>query len=257
MTDLADVVVMPVAVPRAEPPTVLSPAAPVDPYRPTRSRLVCKRALDLVLGSFFALIAVPVVAAFALMSAVTLRCNPFFVQWRHGTRGRVMRVIKLRSLPQGFPAYASKEELQGRRLPAFGLWLRRHHLDELPQLFEVVTGRMSLVGPRPRMCGGVEPIDPEYDQRRRQVRQGCTGLWQISVASDGFATGVPAYDLFYLRHMSLRLDLWIIARTVAYVLGLARPIALQDIPRWVLRPRGADVVPYPTETVVAAVDAAC
>lgn len=202
--------------------------------RPSAARLARKRVLDLVLGAVLALLAAPVVLGFAVVASVTLRCNPFFVQWRHGTGAQLMRVVKLRTLPRDFPAYASKAVLDNAGVPRFGLWLRRHHLDELPQLFEVMTGRMSLVGPRPRMCGGVEPIDADYDRARRQVRQGCTGLWQISVASSGFATGVPEFDLFYLRNMTVRLDLWIIARTVLFLFGLVAPIALADIPRWTL-----------------------
>jgi len=252
MTDLArDLVAVPA--PRVEDERLLARFDELPAPHPSRSQLACKRALDVALGSVLALLVLPVVAVFAVVAALTLRSSPFFVQWRHGTRGQQLRVVKLRSLPKDFPAYADKALLATRKLPRFGLWMRRHHLDELPQLFEVVTGRMSLVGPRPRMCGGVEPIDPGYDALRRQVNQGCTGLWQISVASDGVATGVPAYDLFYLRHMSLRLDLWIIARTVVYLLGLADPIALDDIPRWVLRRQSlAALVPYPADPVVVA-----
>lgn len=252
MTDLAPDLVT-VAGPRPRPDFTPVHVEAREELAPSERQLLAKRLLDLALGLVLAIAVLPLVIVFALVTVLTLRCNPFFVQWRHGQVGREMRVVKLRSLPKQFPAYASKAELSGRDLPRFGMWLRRHHLDELPQLFEVVAGRMSLVGPRPRMCGGVEPIDPGYDDLRRQVRQGCTGLWQISIASDGVATGVPAYDLFYLRHMSVRLDAWIIVRTVGYLLGLAQPIALDDIPRWVLRSsRTAELLPYPVEPVAAA-----
>jgi lipopolysaccharide/colanic/teichoic acid biosynthesis glycosyltransferase len=225
--------------------------------RPGTAGLVRKRGLDLVVGSLLALVTAPIIIAFAVVSGLTLRCNPFFVQWRHGTGAKVIRMVKLRTLPKDFPAYATKTQLETAKVPRFGLWLRRHHLDELPQLFEVITGRMSLVGPRPRMCGGVEPIDAGYDRARRQVRQGCTGLWQISIASEGVATGVPEYDLFYLRHMSLRLDLWIIGRTVLYLVGLAAPIGLADIPRWTLRRASAPAGRHAaTTSAVAATDSA-
>lgn len=201
---------------------------------PGKAALARKRVLDVVVGTLLCLVAVPLIAVLAIAGALTLRCNPFFVQRRPGVGDKVLRVVKLRTLPRHYPAQAVKPELCGAHIPRFGAWLRRHHLDELPQLLEVVVGRMSLVGPRPRLGDAVEPVDPAFDRIRRAVRPGCSGLWQISVACDGPATGAPEFDLFYLRNITVRFDLWVLARTVGCLLGVVRAVNLDDVPRWVL-----------------------
>lgn len=214
---------------------------------PDRSTRLRKRAFDLVVGSVLTLLALPVIAALALLTACTLRCNPFFLQRRPGSGISEFRMIKLRTLPPSFPAQAMKPEITGCAIPRLGGWLRRTHLDELPQLLEVVAGRMSLVGPRPRLSDDVEPVDPVYDRMRRSVSPGCSGLWQISVAGAGTATGDPSFDLFYLRNVSLRLDLWILARTVGLLLGLADRVDLADVPAWVQRGVAPLPAAYPVE----------
>jgi lipopolysaccharide/colanic/teichoic acid biosynthesis glycosyltransferase len=220
---------------------------------PDRSVRWRKRVFDLAVGSVLALLAVPVIAVLAVFSACALRCNPFFVQRRPGVGETEFRLVKLRTLPRSFPRQALKPEISGCAIPRFGSWLRRTHLDELPQLFQVVTGRMSLVGPRPRLCDAVEPVDPGYDRLRRAVAPGCSGLWQVSIVGDGTATGGPAYDLFYLRHASVRLDLWILLRTAGLILGLAPRVDLDDVPRWAQRRRTPMAAVYPVEPLLAVV----
>lgn len=197
-----------------------------------------KRALDLILGSLLALAVVPVILVLALGVAVSLRAWPFFAHTRPGWRGRPVRIVKLRTLPTSTPRYADKHTLGLAEMPLPWLCgvLRRTHLDELPQLFSVVLGHMSLVGPRPQLPHDVEPVEASYDGLRRQVRPGCTGLWQLSVASADTATSAPRFDMFYLEHASTKLDLWIIGRTVGWILGLVRPIDVPDIPRWLCGP---------------------
>jgi len=159
----------------------------------------------------------------------------------------------LRTLPTSVPSCANKHELglDAMKLPLVARALRGSHLDELPQLFLVPLGRMSIVGPRPRLPDGVENVDPLIDALRSSIRPGCTGVWQISSESDGVASGSPRLDSFYLQHAGLRLDCWILARTLLYVTGLAKGITLRDIPQWA---RGSgliapvsDVVPAPLE----------
>ena len=82
----------------------------------------------------------------------------------------------------------------------------------------------------------IEPVSEDYAAARSSVRQGCTGLWQLSVASSGTATSAPRFDLFYLRHASTRMDIWILIRTVGWMLGWVKPIEIVDIPRSVLGP---------------------
>lgn len=185
-----------------------------------------KRATDVVLGTLLALAAVPVILALAVAVALTLRTNPFFVQQRVGLGGRPIPLVKLRTLPRSAPRYAAKHELGQVVIPAFTAWLRRAHLDELPQLFLVPLGYLSLVGPRPEMPALHRAADPDFAARRVQVRPGCTGLWQISEATTGLIWHNPHYDLLYLRNRSAALDVWILWRTALVLTGHGRPLRL-------------------------------
>ncbi|HEX3706371.1 MAG TPA: sugar transferase [Mycobacteriales bacterium] len=198
-----------------------------------------KRVIDVIVGTLLSVAALPVVLLLAIALGVLLRSNPFFAQTRPGRNGKPFTILKLRTLPPSTPHYASKLELDfgGMGLPRLCELLRRTHLDELPQLFLVPFGSMTLVGPRPRLPDAVEAVDAYFDTLRSAVRPGCTGLWQISTATSAVATGAPRFDLFYVRHASVRLDLWIMVRTVGMVLGIGRPVEIDDVPAWV-RGRG-------------------
>jgi lipopolysaccharide/colanic/teichoic acid biosynthesis glycosyltransferase len=186
-----------------------------------------KRAVDIALGSVLAVVALPIVAVLAVALGLRLRAFPFFIQQRPGQDGRQFRIMKLRTLPVSTPHYASKLDLDLSALPRFCTWIRRMHLDELPQLFLVPLGDMSLVGPRPRQIDEVDVIDESFDALRRRVRPGCTGLWQVSHSAHLLLNAAPQFDLFYLRYASLRLDIWIMLRT----------LQVDDVPSWV-RGRG-------------------
>lgn len=202
------------------------------------SWLKWKRAVDLVLGAVMALAALPMIVLLAVVVAISLRGWPLFIQQRVGQYGRVIRCPKLRTLPRHAPRYASKYEID---LPTTGVlgFLRRRHLDELPQLLLVPIGKLSLVGPRPKMPHEFEPAPDWYVEARTVVPQGCSGLWQVGNHTHEMPHESPEYDLFYLRHFSLRLDLWILWRTFRKVVGLGRPVELRDIPAWVHLPAGA------------------
>jgi lipopolysaccharide/colanic/teichoic acid biosynthesis glycosyltransferase len=195
---------------------------------------VAKRGVDLVAGSLLALLALPVVATLALAVAWSLRCWPFFVQERVGRHGRPFRLWKLRTLPRTAPPAAPKYAIRSVTTTPFAQFLRRSHLDELPQLLLVPLGRMALVGPRPEMTTLHRHGDPAFARARTSVRPGCTGLWQASVEQHRLIWEAPQYDLFYLHHAGLRLDAWILARTVLMLLGLRPPVTLADVPPSVL-----------------------
>ncbi len=193
-----------------------------------------KRVVDLVAGSALALLAVPVIVGLALVMACSLRCSPLFVQQRVGRDGRSFRFWKLRTLPKAAPAYADKYAIEQIPIPRVARFLRATHLDELPQLFLVPLGLMSLVGPRPEMPQLHESGDQAFARARTSVRPGCTGLWQISAAYHRLIWEAPEYDLSYLRLANLRLDLWILWRTATMAVGRSRPVTLDEIPRWAL-----------------------
>lgn len=200
--------------------------------------MVRKRVFDVVVGSALALLALPVIGVLAVVLGVTFRAWPFFVQDRLGLGGQHFRMVKLRTLRPETGPYVLKDELPTGAASGLSCLLRRWHLDELPQLLLVPLGRLSLVGPRPKMPDGYEPVDPAYGARRVQVPQGCTGLWQIGRHSAGLPSAAPQYDLFYVANTSLRLDVWILWRTALLMLGVGAAVDMVDIPRWAVGPLG-------------------
>lgn len=194
-----------------------------------------KFVVDAVVGTAIALILTPVILALACVSAVVYRANPFFVQDRIGKGGRQFRFVKIRSLPVDTPSSLSKDRLTSVENTRWGRFIRSHHLDELPQVWHVVTGKMSLVGPRPEMPALESAYSAAHRAARHSVRPGCTGLWQVSVASAGLIKDAPEFDIHYVEKWSIRLDVWILLKTFKELLG-ARPIGtLEVIPAWVTR----------------------
>lgn len=194
-----------------------------------------RRFVDIAMAAALLGVAAPVILASSLALAISLRSWPFFVQQRVGRGGRTFSLVKLRTLPPSTPAYADKLAIVDVPRPAFADLLRRTHLDELPQLTLVMTGRMGLVGPRPEMPNLHLRMDADVATARTSVAPGCTGLWQVSVAADGLIAEGSEYDEFYLANRSLALDAWIVWRTVLLVLGLAPPVRLADVPRRLVR----------------------
>jgi lipopolysaccharide/colanic/teichoic acid biosynthesis glycosyltransferase len=180
---------------------------------------VTKRMLDLVIGVPLAVVCTPVIAVLALGSAVSLRSWPIFVQERVGLGGARFRFVKIRSLPSHAPTDVDKYVVSEIATTRYGLFLRRTHLDELPQLYLVCAGSMSLVGPRPEMPALLANFDPAFARARTQVRPGCSGLWQISQKASRLIAEAPQYDIIYLANASLIVDLWITYRTVSTRLG--------------------------------------
>ncbi len=186
-----------------------------------------KRGFDLVGATALLLLLSPVM----LVAALHIRAHdggPVLVrQTRVGRDGRAFRVWKLRTM---VPATATLVELvpSGRRrqqpaaqlecLTGPGRWLQRFSVDELPQLWNVLAGDMSLVGPRPLRVGEVGDYDNDM-VRRLRVRPGMTGLWQVSGGSSLSPAEAIRLDLYYVDNWSMLQDLSILARTVGDVLG--------------------------------------
>lgn len=190
-----------------------------------------KRALDIVVGGVLAVISLPLLVVAAAAASLALRASPFFVHERVGEGGRPFRLVKIRTLPPDTGRYVDKFALDVDRLPRTTRALRALHLDELPQLWLVLAGKMSLVGPRPEMRVLHDRLDARFAAERCRVRPGLTGLWQISPHCTGLIGQRPEYDRIYIEHQSLRLDLWIAFRTLLKILGRGT-VHLFDVPKW-------------------------
>jgi exopolysaccharide biosynthesis polyprenyl glycosylphosphotransferase len=177
-----------------------------------------KRVLDVIGASVALVVAAP------LLAWVTLRLwregvAPFFVQQRVGQGGRRFRMVKFRTLREDVDAYAeAPRNRHDPRITPYGRWLRITSIDELPQLWNVLGGDMSLVGPRPEMPFIVDGYD-EWQRRRLTVKPGITGLWQILGRKDLPMHENLQYDFYYIRNRCLSLDISILARTASAVLS--------------------------------------
>ena len=193
-----------------------------------------KRAFDVIVGTVLVIATLPILIVGAIGTTIALRAWPFFTQVRVGADGQPFKFIKLRTLPVHAPKYTSKYELAHLHVPRFSDTLRRLHLDELPQLYLVVIGKMSLVGPRPEMPYLHAQLSPTFAELRTSVRPGCTGLWQVSQHCDQMIHEHPEFDERYLAAHSFRLDLWIIMRTLRLLLPARdkRLVSLTDLPEW-------------------------
>jgi lipopolysaccharide/colanic/teichoic acid biosynthesis glycosyltransferase len=201
-----------------------------------------KRALDLIVGALLAVVLTPVMLLLAVGSAVSYRRWPLFVHERIGRDGDTFQFVKIRSLPPTAPHDANKYEIGRLKNNRWGRFLRRFHIDELPQLWLVVFGKMSLVGPRPEMPRLAATFDEEFVRERSLVRPGCTGLWQISRDSAGLIGEAPEYDLHYVRNWTFRLDIWILLKTLVEVAGGRSLESLHELPDWTGAP-----APVPVE----------
>ena len=200
-----------------------------------------KRASDISLALLLALVALPVVVVLALLLAIAYRAQPFFIQERVGFRGERFRMLKLRTLPADTPGDLDKYAVAQIELPRVAAFTRRAHLDELPQLLLVLTGKMTLVGPRPELPHLHDALPADFARLRTTVRPGCTGLWQVGRDCVRMIGEACEYDLMYLQHRSWKLDLWVLVQTARQMLLGWRSLSLEDIPAWARRPEIAGV----------------
>lgn len=202
-----------------------------------RRNWVLKRTMDYVLGVPLFLVSLPLLGLLALWIKAVSRGPALYSQSRVGFGGRTIVVWKLRTMypdadqrlhdhldadPEAFAQWKRCFKLKDdpRVLPGVGRFLRRTSLDELPQVWNVLRGQMSLVGPRPFPHYHLSRFQGEFRALRRTVLPGLTGLWQVSARSDGDTSVQEVLDTYYIRNWSPWLDIYLLARTVgAVVLG--------------------------------------
>ena len=195
-----------------------------------QTRKTCVWYLKRTLDFFLAAIALTLAAPLLLLAAISIKLDSpgpvLYRQRRLGFRERSFELLKLRSMhvdSTSPPREGRWTEVDDPRVTRVGRPLRRYRIDELPQLWNVLRGEMSLVGPRPEQVPIAErlaAIAPDY-RFRHLVRPGITGWAQVNAgycASDNASLKKLAYDLYYVSRMSLLLDIQIVCRTVAVVL---------------------------------------
>lgn len=174
-----------------------------------------KRALDLVLTVPAFVASLPVQAATALAIRAAMGRPVLFRQERPGLNGQPFEMVKFRTMLNPDPERGLVTDEQ--RMTRLGSFLRSTSLDELPTLWNIVKGDMSVVGPRPLLMRYLDRYTPEQ-ARRHEVRPGLTGLAQVSGRNAITWEEKFAYDVEYVDHQSLRGDLALIARTMGQVL---------------------------------------
>jgi exopolysaccharide biosynthesis polyprenyl glycosylphosphotransferase len=178
-----------------------------------------KRVFDLG-GALVALLVAAPVMLWVVLRLLGQRDGPvFFRHERVGRHGQLFGMYKFRTMAADVdPEAAAPRGAADPRVTAYGRWLRATSLDELPQLWNVLRGEMSLVGPRPEMPFIVAGYT-EWQRRRLAVKPGITGLWQILGRKDLPMHENLQYDFYYIRNRSLALDVSILIRTVGAVLS--------------------------------------
>lgn len=185
-----------------------------------------KRLFDLAVSLSLLLLLAPLLLALALGVAMALRAPPLFVQRRPGLHGKPFAMVKFRSMTD---ERGSDGQLlpDARRLTRFGRLLRSTSLDELPELWNVLAGHMSLVGPRPLLLDYLPLYTPEQ-ARRHEVRPGITGWAQVNGRNALSWEQKFALDVWYVEHRSFWLDLRILVRTASKVIAREGVSAADD-----------------------------
>jgi lipopolysaccharide/colanic/teichoic acid biosynthesis glycosyltransferase len=233
-----------------QPPAAVSDPRPsllrvVEPERSRATYAFVKSAIDRLVALAALLILSPVMAIVAVLIKTESRGRVLFADLREGLGGRPFRCIKFRTMVEGSDRRQRELLRQNQvdgpqfklekdpRLTRIGRWLRPMSLDELPQLFNVLRGEMSLIGPRPSPFRENQTCVPWRDARL-SVRPGITGLWQVcrhDRQAGDFHQWIH-FDLLYVRHMSFGLDLKILLATI-WTRGGKDHVPL----RWMIRDR--------------------
>ncbi len=180
-----------------------------------------KRIIDFTLSLIAILLLSPILLIFIIVGAIAMRGNPFFTQLRPGKKKKngeekIFRLIKFRTM-------SNKKDADGNLLPdaerlnKYGKFLRATSIDELPELFNILIGNMSIVGPRPLLVAYL-PLYSSEQRRRHEVRPGLTGYAQAYGRNSLAWADKFAKDVYYVDNISLWIDIKVLFKTVAVVL---------------------------------------
>jgi exopolysaccharide biosynthesis polyprenyl glycosylphosphotransferase len=195
-----------------------------------RTYLFFKRIIDIV-GSVIGLVlCIPVIIIVAILMKIEEPTGPiFFAQTRVGQNGKEFKMFKIRSMcidaEERLMELLIHNEIEGAmfkmkndpRITKVGKFIRKTSIDELPQLWNVLKGEMSLIGPRPPLVREFEEYSL-YDKQRLLFKPGCTGLWQVSGRSEIGFDEMVELDIEYIEKASLYLDLKILLKTIIVIL---------------------------------------
>lgn len=200
-----------------------------------KTSFLLKRLFDITIAVPLLLLSLPLLIITSIMIFCISPGSPLFCQKRQGQNGSVFRLWKLRTMhhqadkilkhhfkndPRAYMEWKLFLRLKKdpRLLPIIGRFLRHCSIDELPQLWNIICGEMSLVGPRPFAINHLEAIQMRYSKVRNHMKPGLTGLWQVSGRGDTNIRKMIVLDVIYAKKWSFCLDLWILLNTIPIVI---------------------------------------
>lgn len=197
-----------------------------DVYMLKKGQLICKRMFDIIFSFLLILILSPLLILTAFLIKITSRGSVLYDNYRIGLNGEYFKCYKFRSMVISSSVHESEQkngvlykQKNDNRITTVGKFIRKTSIDELPQLFNVIKGDMSIVGPRPLIPFMLVPY-PEFSKVRCLVRPGITGLWQIKDREHNTsAEFMFKYDIEYLDRCSFLLDIKIIFSTPLVVIS--------------------------------------
>ena len=172
-----------------------------------------KRLIDLILSILLLPFFIILIFIFILPNFFILKSNPFFLQIRSGIKGYPVKIIKIKTM------YDNLNLKETDRLYNYGKFLRKYKLDELPQIFNVIFGSLSLVGPRPLFIEYNDKYS-NFEKQRLFCKPGITGLAQVRLKNSGNWRSKIKYDVWYVKNKSITLDLKIICETIKLLLNI-------------------------------------
>ena len=190
----------------------------------SKENLLMKRVMDISICLLLLPIAIPLLILGIIATYLSSRGPAIFTQKRVGLDGRIFTIYKLRTMTHSSTGYVDHTVVNDARITKVGSILRKTKIDELPQLFNVLIGDMSIIGPRPERAEIVERCTQEssHYQYRHIIRPGITGWAQVNnpVATPEENLQKLEYDLYYINNYSLKLEVQILMRTVGVVSSL-------------------------------------